>query len=275
MVDDLGVRDVVEVAALDQPLLLEQPLGLLGSVLGQDHALLLLVLFVIDFDERLHQPVDRDVEVGFVVGRAGDDQRSAGFVDQDRIDLVDDGEIERLLDHVRARIFHIVAQVIEPELIVGAVGDVGAVGVAPLLVGEVGDDHPDRHAEEAVDLAHPVGVAAGEIVVDGDDVDALALERIEIDRERRDQGLTLAGLHLGDLAAVERDAADQLDVVMALAERADGRFAHRREGFGQKIVELGAVAEALAEDFGLGAQLLVRQSGDGRFETVDRIDIFA
>ena len=146
------------------------------------------------------------------------------------------------------------------------VGDVAVVGVAPLLVGEVGDDHPDDHAEEAVDLAHPVGVAAGEIVVDGDDVDALALERVEIDRERRDQGLAFAGLHLGDLAAMERDAADQLDVVMALAERADGRLAHRGEGFGQKIVELLAVGEPLAEEFGLAAQLVVRQRGDGRLE---------
>ena len=219
--------------------------------------------------------VDRDVEVGLVVGRAGNDQRRARFVDQDRIDLVDDREIERPLDHLLARIFHIVAQVIEAELVVRAVGDVRPVGVAPLLVGEVGDDHPDRHAEEAVDLAHPVGVAAGEIVVDGDDVDALALERVQIDGERRDQGLALAGLHLGDFAAVERDAADQLDVIMALAERPDGRFAHGRERFGEKIVELGAVGQALAEDLGLGAQLFVRHRGNGRFETVDRIDIFA
>ena len=38
VVDDLGVGDVVEVAALDQPGFLEHPLGLLGAVLGQDDA---------------------------------------------------------------------------------------------------------------------------------------------------------------------------------------------------------------------------------------------
>ena len=117
------------------------------------------------------------------------------------------------------------------------------IGVAALDIGEVGDDHADGEAEEAVDLAHPVGVAAGEIVVDGDDVDALALERVEIDGERRDQGLALAGAHLGDLAAVEDDAADQLDVVMALAERALGGLADRGEGFGEDVVERLAVVE--------------------------------
>ena len=60
---------------------------------------------------------------------------------------------------------------------------------------------PDGQAEEAVDLAHPLGVALGQVVVDGDDVDALAGERVEIDRQGRDQRLAFAGVHFGDLAS--------------------------------------------------------------------------
>ena len=126
------------------------------------------------------------------------------------------------------------------------------IGARGAVVGQIGDDHADGEAEEAVDLAHPVGVAAGEIVVDGDDVDALALERVQIDGERRDQGLALAGAHLGDLAAVEDDAADQLDVVMALAERALGRLADGGEGFGEDVVERLARLQPVLEDRGSG-----------------------
>ena len=90
-------------------------------------------------------------------------------------------------------------------------------------------------------------------------MDALALKRVEIDRERRDQRLAFAGLHLGDLAAVERDAADQLDVIMALAERPDRRLADRREGFGKQVVELLAIGQPLPETLGLAAQLVVGQ----------------
>ena len=68
--DDLGVGDVVEVAALDEARLLEHPLGLFGAVLGEDDALLLLVLLVIFGDKRFHELVDADVEVRLVVGRA-------------------------------------------------------------------------------------------------------------------------------------------------------------------------------------------------------------
>ena len=134
------------------------------------------------------------------------------------------------------------------------------IGVAALAIGQVGDDHADGEAEEAVDLAHPVGVAAGEIVVDGDDVDALALERVEIDGERRDQGLALAGAHLGDLAAVEDDAADQLDVVMALAERALGRLADGGEGFGEDVVERLVRRQPVLEDAGSGPSAPRRSS---------------
>ena len=49
-------------------------------------------------------------------------------------------------------------------------------------------DHAHAHAEEAVQLAHPGGVAPRQVVVDGDHVHALAGQRIEIHRQRRRPG---------------------------------------------------------------------------------------
>jgi hypothetical protein len=109
------------------------------------------------------------------------------------------------------------------------------------------DDDAVREAEEIIDLPHPLGVAAGEIVVDGHDMDALARERIQIDGEGRDQRLAFAGLHFGDGAFVQHHAADQLDVEMALAERPFGRLAHRGECGNQQIVERCAVFHLPAE----------------------------
>ena len=174
-------------------------------------------------------------------------------------DLVDDGEFMPALHHLRHVVFHVVAQIVEAEFVVGAVGDVGGIGLAALVVVEAVHDHADAHAEEAVDLPHPFGVAAGEIVVDGDDMDALAGERVEIDGERRDQRLAFAGAHLGDRAFVQHHAADQLHVEMALLQRALGRLAHGGEGGNGEIVERLAGGELGAERLGLAAQLLVAQ----------------
>ncbi len=105
---------------------------------------------------------------------AGDDQRGAGLVDEDRVDLVDDREVVAALHHVARLPGHVVAQVVEAELVVGAVGDVGGVLLAALLRGLAGEDAAGRHAEGAEDAAHELGLVAGEVVVDRDDVHAAA-----------------------------------------------------------------------------------------------------
>ena len=184
-------------------------------------------------------------------------------------DLVDDRVGVTPLDHLLELVLHVVAQVVEAVLVVGAVGDVAGVGRLALVVVEPVHDDADRHPEELVDLPHPLGVAAGEVVVHSDDVDALAGERVEIDRQGRDERLAFAGLHLGDPALVQDHAADELDVEMALAERALCRLAHGREGLDQDVVDILAGRELGPEAVGAGAQLLVGQALDLGLELVD------
>ena len=129
-------------------------------------------------------------------------------------------------------------------------------------------DHADRQAQPAVELAHLRGVAAGQVIVDGDHVHALAGQRIEVDRQRGDQGLALAGAHLGDLAHVQHHAADQLHVIRTHAQDAHRTFAADGKGFGQQLVERFALAVAALELLGLGLQLGVGERLHLRFECV-------
>ena len=48
------------------------------------------------------------------------------------VDLVDDGEDMAALHHVLEPVLHVVAQIVEAELVVGAVGDVAGVGCLAL-----------------------------------------------------------------------------------------------------------------------------------------------
>ena len=269
VVDERGVLRVVEIALLEEVGLPEQRLHVLVARLRERHRALLLVDLVILLDEPRHQRVDRVVEVGAVFERARDDERRPRLVDEDRVDLVDDREVVAALDHVVQFVFHVVAEVVEAVFVVGAIGDVAAVGRRPLGIVEAVDDDADGEAEEVVDLPHPFRVAAGEIVVDGDDVDALAPERVQVDGERGDEGLALAGPHLGDAALVKHHAADQLHVEMALAERALRRLAHGGEGGDEKVVEGLAVRDLPPEILGAGAELLVGEGGEFRLERID------
>ena len=135
--------------------------------------------------------------------------------------------------------------------------------------------------------AHPLGVALGEVVVDGDEVHALAGERVEVERQRGDEGLALTGLHLGDPAEVQRRAAHHLDVEVALAERARGRLADGGERLGEQVVEeidlgvvVGRLVEALAEvareraELGVGASLHLRlERADARRNRLEDLEL--
>ena len=130
--------------------------------------------------------------------RAADDERRARLVDQDRVDFVDEREVELALHQVFDLPRHVVAQVVEADFVVRDVGDVAVVGVAPLRRVEIVLNDADGQAEELVDRPHPLGVAPGQVIVDGDDVHAAPFERARVHRQRGDERLAFAGLHLGD-----------------------------------------------------------------------------
>ena len=296
VVDQRAVLGLVEV--VDG----EELLGLGDAALGDRHVLVLLVVLeVVVGDEvllalrvhpvrllaRLHLRRELGeglVQVGGLLGGAGDDQRGAGLVDQDVVDLVDDREVvareglavvvvaAAVLDLLVQRGGHVVAQVVEPVLGVGAVRDVGRVGGALLVVGLHVLEHADGEAERLVDRAHPVGIAARQVVVDRDHVDALAGERVEDHGGRGGQRLALAGLHLGDRAVVQHHPADHLHVEVAHAHRAAAHLAHERERLAHQVVERLAAARALAQRIGVRPQLVVVEQFELRFPGVDPVD---
>ena len=124
---DRDVLDVVERVGLEQAGVAQQLLHLLHAGFGERDGALLLVELVVGLVELRNVGVDGVVELGAVVERAGNDQRRARLVDQDRVDFVDDGVDVAALHHVLEPVLHVVAQIVEAELVVGAVGDVAVV----------------------------------------------------------------------------------------------------------------------------------------------------
>ncbi len=184
-------------------------------------------------------------------GRPTDDERGAGLVDQDGVDLIDDGVVMPALDLLLAAGRHaVISEVIEAELAVRSVGDVALVLGTALLWGLVVLDDAGGKSQESVELTHALGVAAGEVVVHCHDMDAEPGEGIEINGEGRHEGLSLAGGHLGDASLVEHHAADQLDVevnhvpgVLVVADHelhpdhAAGGVLHDCESLGEDLVQ--------------------------------------
>jgi len=174
------------------------------------------------------------------------------------VDLVDDRVVVAALNAVVDAQCHVVAQVVEAELVVGAVGDVAGVGLAPFGRGHLGEDRAHLQAQEVVDATHLLGLELSQIVVHGDHVDALAGQRVQVGREHGDQGLAFTGLHLSDVAPVQRGRALDLDVEMALAENPLAGLSDGGERLGHQRVEGLPCFIALLEFLGLPPQLVIR-----------------
>ena len=216
----------------------------------------------------------------------GDDQRRAGFVDEDGVDFVDDAEVVLALHLFAGSQGHpVIAQVIEAELGRSPVGDIAGVGLLAFLVAHLVLDATDGEPEPAQEVPHPFGVAAGEVVIDRDQLAIAARERVQVKGQGGDEGFPFAGRHFGDLLLVEGDAADELDVEMhhlpglfmvaddggRAAEAAGGVLDHG-ERFGEEGVEGLALGEAGLELGGLAFDGIVGQALVLQFVGVDLFD---
>ncbi|MPL60832.1 hypothetical protein SDC9_06394 [bioreactor metagenome] len=262
---------VIERLALGQDAdLVQAALHVFVALFGESRVAGLLVDRVMLFGQLGDVLVERDIEFRAVLRRARDDQRRARLVDQDAVDLVDDREEMIALHHFLDRSLHIVTQVIEAELVVRGIGDVGGIGDALLVIGLERVDDARGQAERAIDLAHPFGVAPREVVVHRDHMHALAGQRVQIGREGRHQRFALAGLHLGDIALMQEDAAHQLHVEGPQAKGAARALAAVGKGLRQQRIQAFAVLlRALLQRPRLLDDLGIRELHEVGFERVD------
>src|SRR5712691_8660107 len=253
---------------------------------GQRRGLVLEVYFVVVVLDQAPRPsCVLVVLLGRLFRLARDDVRRARLVDQDGVDLVDDPIVQTALAALGEVERHVVPQVVECELGVGRIRDVREIGlflgrrlqalqagIRVGLVDELGvvdvrargaDVDADAKAQQVVDRSHPARVTPSEVVVNGDQMDALAGESVQVKREAGDQRLAFSGLHLGDLALVQDHASYELDVEVPEADRAAGGLPADGERLNQELVEVVAVASTLAQ--------LVRPSAHAR--VVQRLEL--
>ena len=147
--------------------------------------------------------------------RTGDDKRSTGIVDQHGVNLVDNSVVMGTLHEVLWRNGHVVAQIVETELVVGTEGDITLISTATGLgVGLVLVNAVNAESVEHIERSHPLRVTFGQIVVHGNDVNTVTCQSVEEDGQGSDQRLTFTRSHLGNLTLMQYNTTEELYVIV-------------------------------------------------------------
>ena len=211
------------------------------------------------------------VEVGRFIPGTRNDERRARFVNEDRVDLVHNGKDLSSLHHVLFVNDHIVAQVVEAELVVRSIGNVRAVSRLLFLFALRPQDKPRGQSQILIDAPHFLGADARKVLVDRDDVHALARERVEICRHGGNERFAFTGLHLRNATLMQDDTAEHLHAERAFAQHAVGGFSDRGKSLGQNVVGRLAIGKARAELVCHAAQFLFAHGAVGIGERVNLV----
>ena len=171
----IGVAVIVEMGDL------EEPLGVHDAFFRQIDLTFLVIDFNLVFAQRLDELIGDQILLVQHFPGAGNDQRRAGFVDQHGVDFIDQRKMESAQNAAFQIHNHVVAQIIEAQLGVGRIGDVAGKRRALLRRSQSAVVAADAQPQKLINLSHPLGVAVGQIGVDGHDMHALAFQRVEVD----------------------------------------------------------------------------------------------
>ncbi len=240
------------------------------AALGEEHVAAVLVGFVVGAGLQLgHHGGDLeriDRRIGHV---AGDDQRNPRLVDENRIGLVDDGVVERPLHDLVGVCRQLVAQKIETGFLGRGIGNVRSVGLPARGEGQALLHVADGQAEKTVDRPHPFRIAAGQVVVEGQHVCAVAGQGMPEHRRDGSERLAFACLHFDDLACGQGESGDDLHVIRTQPDGTVRHFPHQGERLGKPLLGRRTGLRRFAQGGGRPAQRLVARRAQPGAELVD------
>ena len=135
------------------------------------------------FFQLFYKQIGYAVQVCGLGAAAGNDQWCSGFVDEDGVHFVDDGKVQVTLYHAFFADYHVVTEVVETKFIVGAICDVAGIRFTTFVVVHAVEDTANSQTQETEYFAHPFAVTLCQIVIDSNNVYALAFQCVQIRRQ--------------------------------------------------------------------------------------------
>ena len=163
---------------------------------------------------------------------------------------------------------HVVAQIVEAKLIVGAISDIGGISLFALFIGQAVQNYAHAQAEKFINSSHPLRIAAGKVVVDRNYMHAFAGKRIQHHRQSGHQSFTFPGFHFGNFSRMQNSAANQLHIEVAHSQGAHRSLAHQSKHLRHQRVQAFSLCRLFLQLQNSGRKRLIGHGPHSRFKRV-------
>ena len=153
--------------------------------------------------------------------------------------------------------YHIVTEVIESEFVVGSVCNIAVISLTSLVIVEAVENTADCESEPAKNLSHFLCLSLSEVVVNGNNVNALAGKCVKVRCNAGNESFTFTCSHFGDSSLMKNDSADELNGIGLLFKDTPCSLADCCESLRKDSVKGFALFESVLEFKGLSLELCI------------------
>ena len=186
-------------------------------------------------------------------------KRSSGFIDKNRVDLIDDCIIKASLYKLFLIDNHVIPEIIKSKFVIGYICDIRIICLTSLIAIHTIKDNSDRKSEEFMYLAHPLGITLGKIIINRNNMYALAFQCIKICRKKTCLCLTFTGSHLCDSSLMENNTTHKLHSVMFCMKHSSRCLPYKCICFYKKVIKCLACCKPVFKFLCFISHLLIRE----------------
>ena len=148
------------------------------------------------------------IKLRWLAALSGNDQWCTCFIDQYRVDLIDNSKLHTALYQLFLVNDHVISQIIKSEFVICYVSNVAVISSTTFFFVHTVQYYANCQSQKFMYLSHPLWVTLCQIVIDRNDMYTFSCQCIQICRKGRYQCLTFTSFHLSDTSLMKNDTAD-------------------------------------------------------------------
>ena len=162
--------------------------------------------------------------------------------------------MKRALYHLIQTGNHVITEIVKTKFVIGTIGNIRIIGNLSLIKIQIMNNQTYRESKELINLSHPLAVSFCQVIIDRNDMSALAFQRIQINRCYSDQRLTFTSTHFGNVATVKNHTPDKLYIILTHTENTAGSFPYNSKSLRQDIIQCFSISQTVFKFYRLMCQ---------------------